>query len=383
MTQEDHTAASDTRRRRPWIVVLPLAILLLLAVAWSGFWHYAASAAEAALANWQAREAALGRTYRCEKQSVSGFPFRFELRCVGPSALFNSGARPAALAAKDFVVVSQVWQPTLMIAELIGPLTIGEAGQPPALSLSWSLAQASLRGLPIDPERASLAMDQLALSSIGAGSQTMLANAARLELHGRVASGSARENPVLDLALTLNQASASQLGELAATPLDADIVGVLRGLSDLAPKSWPDALRALQAANGRLDITRARIKQGDIVAIGAGTLGLSPRGALDGELQVTVTDIEKILPALGVDRLISQLVPPGALERIAPGLDRLLPGLGGVLRGNAAPAAKAGIDALGTRTELDGKSAVTVPLRFADGAVLLGPVRLTQIPPLY
>ncbi len=384
MKQQDHTMPFEGRRRRPWIVAVPLAIFLLIAIGWSGFWYYAASAAGTALAGWQAREAALGRTYRCGQQSVGGFPFRFELRCVDPSAQFSAGARPTALAAKDFVAVAQVWQPTLLIGELIGPLTIGEAGAPPALSLTWSLAQASLRGLPIDPERASVAIDQLALASVSGGAQSMLANANRLELHGRIASGSARDNPVLDLVLNLSQASASRLGEFAATPFDADIVGVLRGLKDLSPRSWADALRGLQAANGRLNITRARIKQGEIVAVGSGSLGLTPRGALDGEMQVTIANAEKLLPALGIDRLVTQLVPQDAIEKLAPGLDRLVPGLGGVLRGSAgAPAAKAGVDALGPRTELEGKSAVTVPLRFVDGAVLFGPFRLTEIPPLY
>ncbi|MFY9735959.1 MAG: DUF2125 domain-containing protein, partial [Rhodoplanes sp.] len=199
-----------------------------------------------------------------------------------------------------------------------------------------------------------------------------------------IASGSARDNPVLDLALSLSQASASRLGELAATPFDADIVAVLRGLKNLTPRSWPETLRALQAANGRLDIARARVTQGDVVATGSGSLGLTPRGALNGELQVTIVNFEKLIPILGIDRMVSQLVPQGTLERLAPGLDRLMPGLGGVLRGNApGPAAKGAIDALGKRTELDGKSAVILPLRFSDGAVLLGPFRLTEIPPLY
>jgi hypothetical protein len=174
------------------------------------------------------------------------------------------------------------------------------------------------------------------------------------------------------------------LGELAARPFDADIVGVLRGLKNLTPKSWPDALRALQAANGRLDITRAQMKQGEVRAVGNGSLSLTPRGALNGELKVTITNFEKLIPLLGIDRMVSQMVPQATLDRLAPGLDKLVPGLGGVLRGNASgPAAKAAIDALGARTELDGQSAVTVPLRFSDGAVLLGPFRLTEIPPLY
>jgi hypothetical protein len=365
------------------MVALPFAIVVLLAAGWSAFWFYAASATETVLADWRAREAALGRHYRCGSETVSGFPFRFELRCSDPAAEFKGGSPPAALKAKDFAVVAQVWQPTLLISELVGPLLIGEVGAPPALALNWSLAQASLRGLPLAPERTSVAIDQLAIAEVGAsGLQTLLASVGRLELHARLASGSAREKPVLDLVASLSQASASRLGELAAVPFDADIEGVLVGLKNLSPRSWADTLRGLQETHGQLQITRAHVRQGDVVAVGAGTLRLSPRGALDGEVQLTVVNIEKLLPVLGLDRLVAGLVSPGTLDRLAPGLDRLLPGLGGVLRSNA-PTAKAGADALGTRTELEGKSAVTIPLRFSDGVVLLGPFRLTEIPPLY
>ena len=100
MTQQDSTLPSERRRRRPWVVALPLAIFVLIALAWSGFWFYALSTTETALANWQAREASRGRTFRCGKQSIGGFPFRFELRCVDPSARFDGGA-PLGNARRD------------------------------------------------------------------------------------------------------------------------------------------------------------------------------------------------------------------------------------------------------------------------------------------
>lgn len=382
--QADHIASPEGRRRRSWIVVVPFAVFVLIAIAWSGFWYVATSATGAALADWRAREAALGRTYRCGRETMSGFPFRFELRCTEPSAEFRGAPRPAAIAARDFVVVAQVWQPSLLIAELVGPLSIGEMGAAPSVALNWSLAQASLRGLPVEPERASVAVDQFSVASVGTGAQTMLANAGRFELHGRIASGSVRDRPVLDLVLSLSRASASRLGPFLAVPFDADIAGVLHGLPSLALRSWPETLRALQAANGRLDITQARIKQGDVVAVGSGTLALTRRGTLEGDLQVTVTNIEKLLPALGVDRAVAQLIPPGTVERLAPSLDRLLPGLGSALRGNAAaPGGKAPAAGLGPRTELEGKSAVTLPLRISDGVAMLGPFRIAEIPPLY
>ena len=42
-----------------------------------------------------------------------------------------------------------------------------------------------------------------------------------------------------------------------------------------------------------------------------------------------------------------------------------------------------GLNALGKETELEGKKARSFPLRFVDGAVFLGPVKVAQTPPLF
>ena len=176
------------------------------------------------------------------------------------------------------------------------------------------------------------------------------------------------------------------------------IVAVLRGANDLSPKSMAQELRELQAADGQLDITNARFTQGDIIASASGTLSLAPRGTLAGELRLTVVNFEKLIPLLGIDRAIARAMPPDTLTRFAPGLDRLIPGLGNVLRGGAnsgggtnpgtvnlnAAAAALGAAALGGQpSQLEGQHAVTLTLRFDDGAAFLGPLKIGQIPPLY
>jgi hypothetical protein len=51
-------------------------------------------------------------------------------------------------------------------------------------------------------------------------------------------------------------------------------------------------------------------------------------------------------------------------------------------RGNSALAAM-GASMLGQPAELEGRQAVTLPLRFADGVVFLGPLRVGQMAPLF
>jgi len=132
-----------------------------------------------------------------------------------------------------------------------------------------------------------------------------------------------------------------------------------------------------------------------LVAIAAGTLGLDAQGRLDGELQMTVAGIEQVIPALGLEKMLDEGVPQGTLDRVVPGvktqdignlfgaLDRAIPGLGKVVRQNASVGVAAGINALGTAAVLEGKKARTFPLRFAEGTVYLGPLKVAQIPPLF
>jgi len=186
------------------------------------------------------------------------------------------------------------------------------------------------------------------------------------------------------IVVKLVAAAAPEWHPAAAVPLDADISAVLRGLKDFAPKPWPQRFREMQAAGGRIEIANARVKQGDVIAVASGTLGLSPRGGLDGQVRLTVANLDKLIPALGLDRMFApQPEPKGRVGAAMGQLDRISPSLGNIARQNAAPAMIAGLNFLGQQTELEGRRALILPLRFADGQVFLGPVPVGYTPPLF
>ena len=54
-----------------------------------------------------------------------------------------------------------------------------------------------------------------------------------------------------------------------------------------------------------------------------------------------------------------------------------------MVKQNANVGVAAGINALGKEAVLEGKKARAFPLRFVDGTVFLGPLKVAQIPPLF
>ena len=366
--------APRTRPRR-WPLYLVFGLAVGLAAAWSGVWFLASANAETTLAGWRAREAKAGRVYSCAKEAFGGYPFRIEVRCTEPFAELRSTQPPVALKAKELLAAVQIYDPKLVISELEGPLTIGEPGKPPNFVANWSLAQSSVRGTPQAPERVAFVFDAPTVERIGESGNSNVFKAKHAELHGRIKSGSVTDHPVIDLALLLTAASAPELHPAAQAPIDADVVAVLRGLKDFAPKPWPERFREVQAANGAIEITKARIQQDDVIAVSSGSLSLSPRGNLDGRLQITIVELDKVLKKLDLERLLSQGQAGSALGA----LDKIMPGLGDIARQNAPSL----IASIGQRTILEGKPAVTLPLRFVDGAVFLGPIPVGRVPPLY
>ena len=125
--------------------------------------------------------------------------------------------------------------------------------------------------------------------------------AKHVEIHARMASGTLRDRPVIDLAVRANALTAPDIYPLISQPTDADIDLTLSGMKDLSPKTWPERFREIQEAGGKIDVKTARIAQAEWLATGSGALGLTANGRLDGEIRVTVAGLEKLLQQAGVD----------------------------------------------------------------------------------
>lgn len=367
-------------RRTAWRYISLLVLVVLAIGGWSWFWYAATGRAQATVEGWRAREAQAGRVYACGSESYGGYPFRFEMQCDAASALFSGSQPPLEIKARGILVAAQVYQPTLLIGAFQGPLTVAAPGQAPHLVVNWKQAQSSVRGTPAAPERVSLVFDKPAVDGVSGGQSRVLLRASHIEIHGRLAEGSVLSRPVIEVALRLDGAMAPELHPAMAVPLDATISTVLRGLNDFSPKPWPERFRQIQAEGGRIDVTEARIKQGDMLAVGSGSVSINPSGRLQGQLRVTIAGLEPFLKSIGAQQMV-QTSPQ--VDKLAGALDRLSPGLGNMARQQVGANLSAGINAIGEQTTLEGKRAVTLPLRFEDGRTFLGPIPLGDAPALF
>lgn len=331
-------------------VFLPVAVLLLLALAWTGGWFYAARRADGVITAWLAREAAEGRTYDCSERTLGGYPFRIELRCREPSATLRFDDGPVVVKARELTAVSQIYQPDLVIAEVTGPLNVaGPAGREQYVA-DWKLLQLSARGRPDAPERVSIVVDA---PKVDGPAARPVGRAQRLEFHLRK-SPDAADGAAFDLALRAAGATLADVPSLGEKPLDAEALAVLKGPADFSAKPLRTRLRAWQAAGGRLELKSARLAQADSLAVATGAVGLTPDGRLDGAINVTLAGLDRVATAL----------------------------LGGGSTGRGSAGLLAGLALLG-RAELEGRPAIAVPLRFRDGRVFFGPIPIADTPAFY
>ena len=375
-------------RRRVWPVVLPVGVVVLLVAVWCGLWYYAAGIADRTMSGWMAREASAGRVYSCGSQTISGFPFRIAADCTTAGAAINSTQPPFAVSAKDISVAAQVYQPTMLVGEITSPLTVAEPGQPPRFIANWSRARGSVSGLPPEPDSVSVILDHPHVDQIAAANGTTIFAADNAEFHGRIVGGSAANNPVIDALLTFAAATTPTLHPLLADPAQGEVEAVFRGFKDLTPKPWPQRFREMQASGGSIEITRLRFERADATIVGAGTLTVNANGKLNGLIRIGIVGLEKIVPKLGIDRLIGRGLDKlnggsGQAQQGLNALDRLMPGLSGVVRDSASASVIDSLNKMGQPTEIDKKPAIVLPLNFSDGFVSLGMVPLGEVPALF
>lgn len=336
-------------RRRPRGPKILIAVALLFAALWCGYWYATNRMITAALADVSTTFAAEGRALACGNQTVGGFPLSLTLDCGTPSYADGTAGVSAGLARIS--ASAPLYWPGSVSTALAGPLTFKAPALGIELNASWTAASASaeagLRGLT----SAAAAFDGLSVANDGQPKALPVVSlsAAHAEAAARPAGGSDYRFTAEGDGIAIKPAAGAALPEIDAV-LRVKAVGFGNALGTDPRRT----VAAWLAGGGALEVERLTLAAGTTSATATGNLTVSKAGLVSGDLNLR-------LVGLG-------------------GLPDLFTGLKPKARNKLAQAVAA-VSAL-TKPVADDPAARDAPLAIRNGVMMVGFIPVGEIPPL-
>jgi hypothetical protein len=327
--------------RKP--LVLPFAALAVLAAGWSAYWFVGARVTANGVANWMAREEEHGRRWTCRDQTIGGFPFRFELRCAAVAVDGSQAKQPFLAEAGALRAVALAYRFNHVIAEIDGPAAVtAPTGEQFVATWDSLRASAIVRGGRLEGHDGVAA--KLRVAKLDGGGEILLMTADELETHMRPTPGAV--DTAFDLAVEGRAVVSRQIDGVLGGAESGDLVlrATVTRADAIGPGAPADNLERWRAAGGKATIAQFRINRGKI--------------ALDVAGELSLDDQRKLV---------------GRIEGTAAGLEQFLARGGGVIGGLLNW--RAGNDAQ--------RKGLPIALTMKDGRVMMGPVRLGTLAPLY
>lgn len=351
------------RPRRRIGLFLPFILLAILVVAWSAAWFFIRGRAESEMDAWLAREAQAGRQWTCADRSITGFPFRLELRCASVRFARSDGG----FTLGPITVVVQIYDPRHVLLEAAGPFH-AEQGDLTG-DVSWTALEASFHAASDGFSRASLVVDGPKGTVRSPDPGTVDFAARHLELHARPTPGRFASDGAVDVSLRLAKAVVPRLDVLSgsADPADIDLDATVEQAAVLRTGTVARELETWRQAKGRLDVTRLSVAKGERRLQASGSVGLDAAHRPEGRFDVRTAGLEALVGQVMGQRFGSD---KGALIGNIVGQF-----LGGLRKREGMAESEGGPDALKPLP----------PLKLADGRLMLGPFVVPNVvlPVLY
>ncbi len=341
-------------RRRNWLVLSLIALVVLVAVGWAGAWIYAANRVEKELDAWIAREAKEGRAWACANRSLGGFPFRLELNCATPTLDTTTGDK-LHITTSSARATAQIWSPNTINAEFASPARIENKETGETFEANWDVLRMSGVGNTSgQPQRLGLHATDLRVNQIEDDTDASpLAALAQLDFESHLVAAKNTGPEDVAYSATLKGGSSPILALFGEKgPVDFSFTGVVTSAADLKPMPLEQRLRAWAAAQGEARLTQFTLSSPSVAVTARGTLSLDPQGQVNGNLN---------LGFAGVQQLASQLAAAGILpEGLAPMVGALA--------------------LVGQPTDVDGRRGVSFPLNFKNGRLNLSGLPVGRVP---
>lgn len=335
------------RKPSRWGLYLPFILLLIAALAWSGFWFWMRiQTADRMDATAQALRDA-GYEVSWSARSIGGYPFRLNVALTEPQIREPSGWAISApeLEAEAFMHGLGDW---VFAAPQGFTFTRPQAGP---VRVTGELLRASLGQTDRKPPRFDFEGREVKFEP-GPGAQPFSLSAAEtVNFHLR--PGPEDQGAVF---LEVEKGQARFSGPIARIAQDGEIALrldlALSKMSAFGGADWPGAVRSWASAGGEAQVREAGLTAGEaLMTVNRGTLTVGNDGRLRGALDVTLREAPRALEVLGEDGVL----PEDSAETAA-----------------AVTAARQGADAIA-------QAAIT----FQAGQTTLGPVAIGPAPRVY
>lgn len=258
-----------------------LAVFLFTVVAWSVLWFVAAAFVDRQLDRAIHIAGQTGTVAGCVNRSVTGFPFRIELRCDAGSHVLHGDSHGEV---GGLTVAAQVYDPNSIIAELKGPAVFAAAGVTP-MRADWDLAHASAR-LNLGKQTVERLDAELVDVDLTIGDALVTIKEVDVNV---------RRDPDVaeDVNFALKMADAVSPGTNGVTTIT--LRGTLSGGAPLLAGAPDQMVAALLTGDAPVRIEAATLVNGELEAGAKGNLSIDANGQLDGTLDVVVTGYEHSL----------------------------------------------------------------------------------------
>lgn len=273
----------------------PFILLLVAALAWSGFWFYARMETGRRLDIAANNLRAAGYEVAWKEARRGGFPFRMDITLIEPVIRDPSGWALAAprLEAEAFMHALGHW----IVAAPEGATFTRPRGGP--VKVTGKLIRASLTDFDKRPFSLSFEGVDLAFAPQAGAQPFALTAAQRVEFHLRPGP-----NDQGGLMFKVDAGKARLSGLFARIAGDRPVSMIwestLSKMSAFQGRDWPGAVRAWSQAGGEASVRQAGVTAGE-ASLGAqsGTLSVGADGRLRGAMEVSLRQAPRALAVLG------------------------------------------------------------------------------------
>jgi len=328
----------------------PFALLALLALAWSAGWLWLRAETLGRMDGARRTLAARGGELSWTSRSVSGFPFRLDVKLAGIALREASGS---AITAPMLNAEAPVFAPSHWVAVAPDGVVIARriGGN---LVVRAKVLRASFSQPRDHPPRVSVEGIGLTFTAEPGANPFFVSAAQAFHLHTRAGPG---DQGAVYIALGRATAPLTGLmGRIAeGGPVSLTLDAIYSHAAALGGADWRGAVDAWRRAGGALEVRSLRLQAGAaLLDARSGTLTVGDDGRLRGSLAVSLRQAPRVLAVMG------------EAHAIAP------------------EAARASATVVGARSQGAGQGAVaTATLDFQAGQTTLGPAAIGPAPKVY